>query len=357
MMFIASSHGNVGGRYDNYVFEAGMHYEFTIGLDDLYDRVDVVVTPLLGEWNQVEVENGAFTTDLIGLEKNTPYVVQVQSVLANGKVTDWSPSVNFTTLGDGEIALYDDLDNQDVIEENDGEVVNVTLSGRKLYKDGTWNTLCLPFNTELTDVLAEATLMELDTEAGSYEHMTGYENGTLYLNFKPADTIEAGKPYIIRWTNASEVIDNPVFEGVTIVGEQAGSVTSTDNGGNTGSVTFVGLYAPEEIFTTEKTNLYMGADNTVYYPWSDDMTSFKVNAFRAYFKLNNGLVCGEPIQEGAGINTYVLNFGNGGTNMIENSIINDNGEGAWYTVDGRKLNNRPTVKGVYINHGRKIVIR
>ena len=353
MMYIASSHGNIGGRQDNYVFEAGMHYEFTIGLDDSYDKVDVVVTPMYGEWKEVTVENGALTTMLTELTKSTKYVVQVQAVQANGKTSDWSTAEKFTTLGDGEMVLYDDLDNQDVINENDGNVVNVTLQGRTLYKDDSWNTLCLPFNTELTGVLADATLMELDTEAGSYEHVTGFEDGTLYLNFKSANTIVAGKPYIVKWADAED-IENPVFEGVTIVGDEAGIVTSTDNG----NVSFVGTYSPAEIFTTDKTNLYLAADNKVYYPWGEGMTSFKVNAFRAYFKLNNGIVCGEPIQEGSGINSFVLNFGNGGTNMIENSIMKIGNEaGTWYTIDGRKLNNKPTAKGIYIYNGKKIVIR
>jgi hypothetical protein len=33
--------------------------------------------------------------------------------------------------------------------------------------------------------------------------------------------------------------------------------------------------------------------------------------------------------------------------------IND----GWYTLDGRKLNARPTQKGIYINKGKKVVIK
>ena len=29
----------------------------------------------------------------------------------------------------------------------------------------------------------------------------------------------------------------------------------------------------------------------------------------------------------------------------------------WYTLQGRLLNNKPTAKGIYINNGRKVVIR
>ena len=106
VMFIASTHGNIGGRKDDYVFEAGKHYEFNVGLDGDYDRVDVIVSPIYGEWTQVAVENGAFTTELTGLTKNTKYVVQVQAVLANGQTSEWSTVEEFTTLDDNQIALY-----------------------------------------------------------------------------------------------------------------------------------------------------------------------------------------------------------------------------------------------------------
>ena len=196
--------------------------------------------------------------------------------------------------------------------------------------------------------------MELDTETGNYEHVTGFENGTLYLNFKSANTIEVGKPYIIKWAKTNEVIENPVFEGVTIVKGEAGSVTSTDS-----YATFVGTYSPTDIYTEEKTNLYLAADNTLYYPWGNGMTSFNVNAFRAYFKLNNGLVCGEPSQGGT-INAFVLNFS--GDESTEIVSLSDGFESpdksdGWYTLSGMKLNDKPISKGIYINNGRKIVIK
>ena len=92
---------------------------------------------MYGEWTQQTVDSGELATLLSGLAKGTKYVVQVQAVLANGKTSEWSPVEKFTTLGEGEIALYDDFDNQDVIGENADKEVNVTLQGRKLYKNDT----------------------------------------------------------------------------------------------------------------------------------------------------------------------------------------------------------------------------
>ena len=277
MMFIASSYGNIGGRQDDYVFEAGMHYVFTVSPDGNYDKVDVEASPMYGEWTQVAVGNGALTTELTALTENTNYVVQVQAVLANGKTSEWSPAEKFATLGEGEIALYDDLDNHDVIEKNNDQTVNVTLLGRTLYKDGTWNTLCLPFNVEVDGFagtpLEGAKVMTLGDAS--------YANGTLTLNFKDAKTIEAGKPYIVKWTKADNYVDDnehnlyqPIFKNVVISNVQ--KVVETK------AVDFKGLYNPLVIAKSgDKAILYIGADNTLCYP----EISFNINAFHAYFKL------------------------------------------------------------------------
>jgi hypothetical protein len=31
--------------------------------------------------------------------------------------------------------------------------------------------------------------------------------------------------------------------------------------------------------------------------------------------------------------------------------------GEWFTLDGRKLDGKPTAKGIYVNNGRKVVIK
>ena len=99
--------------------------------------------------------------------------------------------------------------------------------------------------------------------------------------------------------------------------------------------------------------LYMGADNNLYYP-NGAMT---IGACRAYFQLNNGLTCGNPSQGGDGINSFVLNFGEE-TNSIENSKLKiENEAAAWYDISGRKLTGKPAQKGIYINNGKKVVIK
>ena len=112
-------------------------------------------------------------------------------------------SETFTMPAMDIIHLLNGFDNSSVITANTGNGKNVVLTGRTLYKDGDWNTLCLPFSLTAEQIaaspLAGWTLMELDTDAGSYGHITGFENSALYLNFKPATSIVAGTPYIVKW--------------------------------------------------------------------------------------------------------------------------------------------------------------
>ena len=111
-------------------------------------------------------------------------------------------------------------------------------------------------------------------------------------------------------------------------------------------MTFVGTYGPAAIYADPAVNLYLGAANKLYWPTATD---FELKPFRAYFQLNNGLTAWEPTSL---VRAFALNFGEETTGII--SIHNE--AGAWYTLDGRKLQAQPTRKGLYIHRGKKVVI-
>ena len=269
------------------------------------------------------------------------------------------------------LILYNGIDNTAIIDAATNSVFNVTLKNRTLYKDGKWNTLCLPFNVETisNSPLAGATIMELDTE-GKYKqdnnvwtqandgtHKTGFNasSGTLYLFFKTAESIVAGKPYIIKWDNSSGTIDSPTFSDVTIISNTTSGVTSDD-----GYVTFKGGYNVKSITGVDQSILFLGSGNNVYYP----SAAMNINAFRAYFQLNKGLTAGEPYSPesgtgNGGVRSFALSFGDNETSSIENvqcSMFNVQSE-VWYTLDGRKLGGKPTARGIYVNSGRKVVVK
>jgi len=98
-----------------------------------------------------------------------------------------------------------------------------TLSDRTIYCDGAWNTLCLPFAlpTLTGTPLDGFTVKELDTETAYDGHVTGLDGTTLYLNFRDATSIEAGRPYIVKKT----VVDDQSTPTYTATAGTAGTMS------------------------------------------------------------------------------------------------------------------------------------
>ena len=257
------------------------------------------------------------------------------------------------------VSLANDADNTETLTTWKDKTCDIALTGRTLFKDGSWNTICLPFTLTASEVNEHlenpAGLMTLSSS--SFDSTTG----TLTLNFSNEleNGIVAGKPYIVKWTTTGDDLVNPVFTGVTI--SDATANVSTDY------VDFIGTYSPERIYEDgdEKHNLYLGSGNNLYYP---TRTGYSVNACRAYFQLKNGLTAGDAQQQAR---AFVLNFGDGTTSLSEElrvkseEFLSPEGESVarnataagWYTLDGRKLQGKPTKKGLYIHNGKKVVIK
>ena len=266
-----------------------------------------------------------------------------------------------------ELTLYDDGDNTDIIAAaTPGMLHQVTIEGRSIYADDCWNTICLPFNVSLnTGALTGFRARTLKSAA--------IEGNTLTLTFGNEVThLKAGTPYIIKATDKYyeyldngfdwdkydgsydpyEEVKNPRFKALSFTTTPS-ELTFAD-----GAVSFIGNFNPVDLAKDDKTILFMGEANTLYYP-NAEMT---IGSFRAYFKLNNGYTVGEP---DSNINSIVLNFGDNATGIIDTDLKSSSQESGifnplhrvWFTLDGRRLNGRPTNKGIYINNGRKVVIK
>ena len=243
------------------------------------------------------------------------------------------------------LTLADDADNTQVIADHKGKTVDVVLSGRTLHGNNTWNTLCLPFSlTTLTGTPLEgAEVRQLDD--AEYDK----ENGTLTFNFYDPDTDYeyACFPCIVRWPEGTEDKVNPVFRSVTIASDNA-SKEYTD-------VDFIGTFAPVTLKGGDRSVLYLGAGNTLYWPEKD----VTVGPFRAYFQLD-GITAGDLAN---GVRQFVLNFGDGKQTGIISAEANSSlftlrsSLQDWFTIDGRPLSGKPTQRGVYINKGKKIMVK
>ena len=240
------------------------------------------------------------------------------------------------------VELKNDADNTATLTKYTGRKVDVEPTDRTIFCDGKWNTLCLPFDMDgfSGTPLEGATVKTL--ESSNYDSTTK----TLTLNFSNATSLEAGKPYLVKLASDEHLV-NPIFQDVTVSATQAGTVSTT-------YVDFRGSFSPVALTGGDKTVLYLGADNKLYYP-SAEMT---IGSCRAVFRLK-GITAGDLP---SGTRSFVLNFGDGETatgiiGIGSTRTDTDKNDGYWYDLQGRKLSGKPTQKGIYINHGNKVVIK
>lgn len=251
--------------------------------------------------------------------------------------------------------MGDNADNSADIANHHGETVNATLSGRTLYKDGSWNTLCLPFSVDLT-----ATDCPLYGATARTVTAASVSGSTLNLTFGDAvNTLEAGTPYIIKWGgDGTSNIENPVFEGVTIDATKHDYDTNAESVTTDERVRFCGTYKSTAFGSEDKSILLMGSENTLFYP----TTGAGIGSFRAYFKIGGD----DSALLARRLTSFSIDFGEGeeeATGIVEVeantslSTLHSSLKDAWHTLDGRRLQGKPTQGGIYIKNGKKITVK
>ena len=103
--------------------------------------------------------------------------------------------------------------------------------------------------------------------------------------------------------------------------------------------------------------LYLGNNDYLYYPSLATGREVNIGSFRAYFQLKGDLKA--QASSSNGVKAFRLNYGEDETTsirLVNSSSVDEKGSDCYYMLDGRRLNGRPTEKGVYILNGRKIVI-
>ena len=116
------------------------------------------------------------------------------------------------------------------------------------------------------------------------------------------------------------------------------------------TLTFKGTYTYLPFSAENQTILFMGEENTLYYP----LPGASIGAFRSYFELAN------PTIE---VKSFVLSFGEElptGLSDETNGANGTNEKGLWFDLSGReivKTANRTMPRGIYITNGKKILIK
>ena len=328
-----------------------IHHKMYDGNYIMIDDFGIFGDDVPGSDGWQEVNTSALTTTLQNLIPNTQYEYKITSILNGDEAT--SGIYTFTTARLDDLELADAGENTDLIHSLVGASdVDVTLVGRTLV-GGKWNTLCLPFAlTRLTGTpLAGADIRELTAASFDVDN-----DKTLTLTFNRVNQIKAGVPYIVKPTSN---ISEPVFSSVLIREALNPKKCEFSVNGETASITFRGTYDKITDFVAQlpavnsrNSVLFMNSNNNLVYPSS---TAY-LNAQRALFILS-GIVAGPVGSSSSPIKGFVvdLNDNDDPTSIAELFGLEE--AGAWYDLNGRKLVGKPSQKGIYINNGKKTIIK
>ncbi|MBR2265533.1 MAG: fibronectin type III domain-containing protein [Paludibacteraceae bacterium] len=247
-------------------------------------RVDVATDEdfhyMVEGYNNETVIHGTDTT-ISNIGAGTDYYWRVRAVNDEGGQGKSSTPQHVRTEGTREDA--NNIEEEMAVLMTEALPVDLTIL-RTLYKDGYFNTLCLPFNLASLDgtPLAGGELFEFVSATAEGENL-------LEINISPVpgNIVEAGKPYLIRWANTGEVMTTLVFNGVKVT-------TSTGQSVGEG-VQFVGHIGMERIEYENRYNLFLGENNQLYWPISDGTI---MKGFRAYFAIPTGGPNPAPVKHG-----------------------------------------------------------
>lgn len=202
---------------------------------------------------------------------------------------------------------------------------SITLN--RSLKSDSWNTLCLPFS------LTSAEITTMFGSGAKVAKFTGME-GTSRMLFTTTDrAITAGEPCLITGTTTASSYAIGVK---AITAATAGSVTQ-------GSTTLQGTYSAGNV----PQGAYFINSNKFYYA---DNANVTMKGFRAYVTTTSG----------GGAKAFDVSV-DGQTTAVEGITTNTELTGAVYNLNGQQVrrggSNAALPKGVYIQDGKKIVIR
>lgn len=235
------------------------------------------------------------------------------------------------------------LDEKEVNEIEDWENSNVTVK-RTFYKDGDWNTLCLPFDVSAEEVKAafgsDAQLRQVD-EANSKDNTVAFTTAT---------AIKAGVPYLIKFDKLAENADQPqefnhTFEGVTLTKKVEYSVLADFN------IIFTGSYSaftPEDFlkeYNTCDVVASMAAANTLKKVYAGTT----IKGLRAVFGLASSVQPQAVKVVIDGTTTGIGDLHVDGASVANGRVYNLNGQCVGTSLEGLKA-------GVYIQNGKKVII-
>lgn len=238
--------------------------------------------------------------------------------------------------------------------ENPVEFDTDDASYDRTFTSGVTATVCLPY-----------TIAAANVTGGTFYSFGGVSSDYVVTMNEVTGDILANTPYL--FVPSSETIG---FNGtVTVCIANRGTYVSATQG----DWTFCGTYEKIDWRTAEDfggdliygfaANMYGEHVHAGDFVRVEPSNNLYINPYRAYLRYTppSGAPAMSPVQNNStslsGRLTVKLVKHDGAATVIGDMERTDESVGTWYTVDGQRLSGKPTKKGVYINHGHKVIIK
>ena len=335
----------------NGVLAVGSETTMADALEAAGGRAEVAKTITAIVWNSTATLTN---DDLQGLDNpNMLIYVQNESQAPKNRdnvvIGDFAKNIVLTDVAEGNNNFY-------CPQAFKAEIISYTRNFQQQTEVGVsrgWETIALPFTVQ-TIVHEKNGLISPFGNSASDKHFwlrQLSENG-----LTSATVIEANTPYLISMPNSNEYPAEYNQAGRVTFSAQDAFVPETQtygmemHGENGEMIMFLPCFqsqsADEQVYA-----LNVGEQRGSYVEGSVFEANYRaVRPFEA-FTVHHG---NGPAPQ------YIPIFNmNGGTTGVEDvrCMMKDARSDQWYTIDGRKLQQKPTRKGVYILNGCKVVIK
>lgn len=309
----------------NAAFGYDMKYRFYKG------TINISVTT--GTITRIDFAGGEDLTNLkgdgfTGTNKDATWTGNARSVVLTNDIGS-AKARTITVCVDlsSEITLNENSESN-TIEAKNG--VNVTLN--RPMKIGQWNTFCVPFSIDETQVTSQ---FGEGTQIAKFA-----KSDEKFIYFETTGIIEAGKAYLVKPTKEAAT------EGYTFSNVNITALVPTKETVDDGAIDFRGIYNPTDITVGLTANTF--AAGIVGNVVKKAVSGSNMKGFRAFF----------IIPEGAGAqSSYMLKIDGTATsiNSINGADVVVNAP--VYNLQGQRVDGNNLTPGIYVKAGKKFVVK
>jgi hypothetical protein len=343
----------------NGVLAVGSSTTMTDALESVGGRDKVAKTITAIVWNSSAALTNSDLTDI----SNPNMLIYVPSesqapqnrdnvVIGNDSTGYTAKNVVLTDVVEGNGNFY-------CPKEFTAEMISYTHEYRQTTEVGVsrgWETIAMPFNVQ-TVMHEKQGLIAPFGNSTSKKHfwLRHISTAGQTHSLAQATTIEANMPYLISMPNSDAYPDEYNLAGRVTFSSQNVPVIVTDifpvhmSSGNGGMLMFVPCFQTQQVHEMVYA-LNVGEARDGYPEGCVFVANYReIHPFEAY-TVHEG---NSPAPQFIPVSDFV----NSNLTGIEELRFEDVNVAQWYDLNGRKLQKKPTQKGVYLLNGRKVVMR